>query len=275
MARIRTIKPDFWTSEQIAELSPIARLLFIGMWNFCDDGGNHPASAKSLKMQIFPGDDFTVATVAEWIKELLNNGLIVEYQGNDGKAYWHVTGWHHQKIDRPHLKHPKFDERSTIIRRNDGDQSPPEGNGREGKGMDIETTSLVGQDPTPPADPLQNPKPERFATETAQVIEYLNATTGRQFKGSKSDRATIAARFKEKYNLEDFKAIVDHKTAAWLHDPKQSEYLRPETLFSAKHFDSYLNAAKIPSATLKPVNGTTTTTTYTPPDPNRRKAGSW
>ena len=36
-----------WTSEQIVECSPIARLLFIGMWNFCDDGGNHlPAQRR-------------------------------------------------------------------------------------------------------------------------------------------------------------------------------------------------------------------------------------
>ncbi len=44
MARIRSIKTEFWTAEQVMECSPIARLLFIGMWNFCDDGGNHPAT---------------------------------------------------------------------------------------------------------------------------------------------------------------------------------------------------------------------------------------
>lgn len=41
MARIRTIKPEFWTAEQVMELSRDARLLFIGMWNFCDDAGVH------------------------------------------------------------------------------------------------------------------------------------------------------------------------------------------------------------------------------------------
>jgi hypothetical protein len=50
MARIRTVKPEFWTSEQVMNCSRDARLLFIGMWNFCDDGGNHPASAKTLKV---------------------------------------------------------------------------------------------------------------------------------------------------------------------------------------------------------------------------------
>jgi len=50
MARIRTIKPEFWVSEQVGECSPNARLLFIGMWNFCDDRGVHPAKPnRSLK----------------------------------------------------------------------------------------------------------------------------------------------------------------------------------------------------------------------------------
>lgn len=34
MARIRTIKPEFWTSEQVMGCAPLARLLFIGLWNF-------------------------------------------------------------------------------------------------------------------------------------------------------------------------------------------------------------------------------------------------
>ena len=48
MARIRSIKPQFWTSEQIADCSSNARLLFIGLWNFCDDCGVHPASPARL-----------------------------------------------------------------------------------------------------------------------------------------------------------------------------------------------------------------------------------
>ena len=56
MSRIRTVKPEFWTSEQIIACSPIARLLFIGLWNFCDDNGVHPASYIRLKAEVFPPD---------------------------------------------------------------------------------------------------------------------------------------------------------------------------------------------------------------------------
>ena len=134
MARIRTIKPEFWTSEQIVECSPIARLLFIGMWNFCDDGGNHPASAKTLKMQIFPGDDIAISQIEALVAELVAAGLLSEYLA-EGRRYWNVTGWKHQKIERPSYKYPRpIDDNSPNDRRQLDARHPPEGKGREGKG---------------------------------------------------------------------------------------------------------------------------------------------
>lgn len=148
MARIRTIKPEFWTSEQVMECSALARLLFIGIWNFCDDAGNHPMSAKTLKALVFPGDDITSAQVEGMLGELQSNGLISLYE-HSSKQYLHVNGWHHQKIDRPTYKHPVFIERSQDTQLPGGDGSPndrrglDEGSssggrvltpGREGKG---------------------------------------------------------------------------------------------------------------------------------------------
>ena len=107
MARIRTIKPEFWTSEQVVECSPSARLLFVGMWNFADDNGIHPASIKRLKMEIFPADDFSFGEIQAMVTELKDSGLVNEYEHSDGKSYWIITGWKHQKIDRPTYKYPK------------------------------------------------------------------------------------------------------------------------------------------------------------------------
>lgn len=131
MARIRSIKPEFWSSEQVMECSPTARLLFIGLWNFCDDGGNHVASAKTVKAEIFPGDDISSSDVQRMLDELSSNSLIAFYANGD-KEYLHVTGWRkHQKIDRPTYKHPPF---SGDARRALDEESPPEGSGEEGKG---------------------------------------------------------------------------------------------------------------------------------------------
>jgi hypothetical protein len=147
MARIRTIKPEFCTSEQVVECSPIARLLFIQMWCFCDDAGIHPDKPMRIKMQCFPGDPFTIDQMRGWLDELHAAGLIVRYEA-DGQRWIKVTGWDkHQKIDRPTCRYPappegaKFDDPSTSPRRGAAEHSPPEGNGREGIGKGKETNT--------------------------------------------------------------------------------------------------------------------------------------
>jgi len=79
MARIRTIKPEFWTSEQITDCSLVARLMFIGMLNFCDDHGVHPASIKRLKMEVFPSDELGNDAIQTMIDELVKAGLLYPY----------------------------------------------------------------------------------------------------------------------------------------------------------------------------------------------------
>jgi hypothetical protein len=57
----------------------------------------------------------------------------------------------------------------------------------------------------------------------------------------------------EGFTVDDFKRVIDHKTAQWLNDPKMTEYLRPETLFCAKKFEGYLQSApKIVQSIAKP-----------------------
>jgi predicted phage replisome organizer/uncharacterized phage protein (TIGR02220 family) len=75
----------------------------------------------------------------------------------------------------------------------------------------------------------------------SSILDYLNEKTGRKYKAtSKATVKHINARFAEGYTEEDFKKVIDNKTAEWLHNPKMQAYLRPDTLFGTK-FDSYLN----------------------------------
>ena len=77
-----------------------------------------------------------------------------------------------------------------------------------------------------------------------EIIEYFNNTTGKRYKASsKSTRSHITARLKEGFSVDDFKTVMDKKTAEWKDDQKMEQYLRPETLFGTK-FESYLNQKK-------------------------------
>jgi len=107
MARIRTIKPEFWSSPQVTACSHLARLTFIGLLNFCDDGGVHQDSCERLMMVVFPDGSCPVETVTNSINELIKNELVSEFEA-DGKKYWFVTGFNkHQRIDKPTYRHPK------------------------------------------------------------------------------------------------------------------------------------------------------------------------
>ena len=96
--RIRSIKPEFWKSEKMAQMSRDVRMLFIGLWNLADDFGRFRAHPSLVKGEIFPYDDD--ADVAGWLLELVKAGVVVLYTVN-GQRYGFVRNFaEHQKIDR-------------------------------------------------------------------------------------------------------------------------------------------------------------------------------
>jgi uncharacterized phage protein (TIGR02220 family) len=77
--------------------------------------------------------------------------------------------------------------------------------------------------------------------EYKSIIDYLNRKCNTNFKHtSKKTQSLIYSRYNEGFTTEDFKKVIETKSAKWLLDPKMTMYLRPETLFGTK-FESYLN----------------------------------
>lgn len=109
MARIRTIKPEFFTSEAIASLPLAARLTFIGLWTHADDYGRLVDNPRIIKGAIWPLDDDVTATdVSLHIHMLVDLGLLARYEA-EGRRYLHVCNWEeHQKMNRKAAaKHPE------------------------------------------------------------------------------------------------------------------------------------------------------------------------
>ncbi|NRD79797.1 conserved phage C-terminal domain-containing protein [Bacillus sp. BRMEA1] len=74
-----------------------------------------------------------------------------------------------------------------------------------------------------------------------EIIHYLNEKTKSDYKlSTMKTQDLIRARLSEGFTLEDFKKVIDIKTAEWLEDPQMCKYLRPATLFGSK-FEAYLN----------------------------------
>lgn len=82
-----------------------------------------------------------------------------------------------------------------------------------------------------------------YSREASEIISYLNQITGKSYRpGTQSTGKHIGARLNEGYSIDDFKRVIDSKSAEWLGDDKMQAFLRPETLFGTK-FESYLNSA--------------------------------
>lgn len=74
----------------------------------------------------------------------------------------------------------------------------------------------------------------------AEVLSYLNERTGHSYKPVKANLGLIAGRLGEGATVDECKAVVDAKVAAWSDDPKMCDYLRPKTLFNATNFANYV-----------------------------------
>lgn len=143
MARIRSIKPEFFEDEKLAtRCSVAARLLYAGLWVFADDEGRMRASPAYIKASVFPYDELiTLREIKAMLDELAQGGFIVLYEAADERLLWIRNFKKHQKIDRPNgskLPPPPGVEtkNSTSSRREVVEPSTRTrcGNGMEGNG---------------------------------------------------------------------------------------------------------------------------------------------
>lgn len=90
----------------------------------------------------------------------------------------------------------------------------------------------------------KNDKKKTLSSSTvpvAEIIEYLNQKTGKHFTTkAAATKKKINARWNEGHGLDEFKKVIDVKSAEWLGQSEMVQYLRPETLFGTK-FEAYLN----------------------------------
>lgn len=101
MPRIRTYKPSFFRSEDVAALTFRARLTWLGLWPYCDDEGRMKDNVRLIKGDVWPLDDVSVDDIEDDLAELAKHGRIVRYVV-DGRRYLQVTNWQeHQRIQKP------------------------------------------------------------------------------------------------------------------------------------------------------------------------------
>lgn len=96
MARSRNIKPGFFQNEVLADMPPLVRLLFAGLWTIADREGRIEDRARRIKVAVMPYDEINVDEALD-ILATAPDPFIIRYE-IDGARYIQITKWHeHQK----------------------------------------------------------------------------------------------------------------------------------------------------------------------------------
>lgn len=172
MARARNIKPKFFQNDELGELNPLARLLFIGLWTVADFKGCLEYRPKRLKTQILPYDECSIEELASALDK---SGFITIYSVL-GQQYIKILKF--KEHQNPHKNEkeggsdcPDIDKKDNEISQLKEDGTTPDKNGtaRADSLFPLPDSLLLNPDSgiPQPAEPPQPGKPETARAVTA------------------------------------------------------------------------------------------------------------
>lgn len=175
---------------------------------------------------------WSLATVRRAIENCEKKGLIIT--DNFNKAGFDKTKWYsidYEMVDKGMSKRVAQNEQTDCSKRANGVAQNEQTNTRDYSEITTEITT----------DNNSRAEPDGVADKTKTIIDYLNEKTDSHYKATTpKTKQLVQARLKEGFTVDDFKTVIDKKTATWLNDNKMNKYLRPLTLFGTK-FEDYLN----------------------------------
>lgn len=196
MARARNIKPSFFNNDELAEISAIGRLLFIGMWTIADYKGDIIWREKRIKAQVLPYDNCDVKEIAI---NLDNCGFIRFYSDGD-KIYLNICNF--TRHQNPHKN--ERDKGSEI----------PHYSEEMRQAVDLKGLTIN------PDKTRQNPEHSNSdrADSLNLIPDSLNPPTGIDIeidtecsKGKNEYKGISLNAMPEELSISDFEAFVDYK----------------------------------------------------------------
>jgi hypothetical protein len=164
MARIRTVKPDFFRHEGLQDLErdnpgQHVMLTFAGLWTLCDKAGRFEWKPRTIKLDVLPFLDFDMETTLT----LLERFSYVRRYEVDGKLYGAIPSFEeHQRINgkeaQEPAKHPEPVEFIELKEQgSNGEATGKQSRSQEGKGREGKEEGN-GEAPVSPAIPQKPPK---------------------------------------------------------------------------------------------------------------------
>lgn len=101
MARIRTIKPEFWRHEDLSALPEATHMLAAALLNYADDEGYFNANPALIRAECSPLREPSVS-IQSSLELLVVIGYLQVGTAQDGKRYGRIVTFDdHQRVNRP------------------------------------------------------------------------------------------------------------------------------------------------------------------------------
>jgi hypothetical protein len=180
--RIRTIKPSFFKDDRLAACSPLARILFAGLWCMADRNGCLVDRPQIIKVEALPHD---VCDIVALLDELAAGAhpFIKRYEVA-GTRYIIIPGFTtHQRITGTEATNPavipmpleasprkqRGSIKETLRKQRGSTEETQEGKGREGKGEEAVPVS-----PPDTPDPTPRPTPPGWPADVCRQDRWLD-----------------------------------------------------------------------------------------------------
>lgn len=220
--RSRILRAGFFTNELLAEVDPFARLLFAGLWLLADREGRLEDRPAKIKILILPYDNVDIDSLLEKLSE---RGFIVRYKVDNGFYIEVVNFKIHQQVyhKEAHSVIPEFNNQCEAYPK-----------------LPLSYSVAYSKNKHKHKNKKENKKENKHKNIIELILSDLNEKSGRNYKYCDANIDVIGPRLDEGRALEDFLHISTVKCQEWL-DTEREKYIRPETLYAKKHFESYLN----------------------------------
>lgn len=268
MAQRRMFSQLVVDTDNFMDLPADAKVLYFYLNMHADDDGfvSNPKTIKRMigvsddnlkiliaKQYILPFDDGAVV-IKDWrIHNYIRKDRYSETAFQKDKAQLIIDSNGQYQLAKDVTPPKKIEEKKTVDQRSTtgtppvDKRSPQDRLGKDRLGKDKDSIYVESKD----SDASQ-PKPKKEVIPYKFIIDYLNKKANRSFNpNTKAYKNLIRARWNDRVDsdghklspdekLEQFKKVIDNKVAEWAGDEKMVNFLRPNTLFAASHFDDYL-----------------------------------
>ncbi|MDN7700048.1 conserved phage C-terminal domain-containing protein [Burkholderia sp. AU44665] len=218
---VRILREGILTSERVDLLSPEGEVFYRRLMSVVDDFGRYSANPKLLRAACYPLRLDTVkdADIAVWLEEIQKAGLVALYEVS-AKQYLELADFRQQiRAKESKYPNPAAGDKQPLA---DAKQIPEDAH-LDGDGDGDGDGNTSGMPDT-----------------ARRILGYLNEQADRAYQPVESNLRLILARLKEGATEQQCRDVIDAKVDEWLNDSKWSKYLRPETLFNATKFASYV-----------------------------------